>query len=222
MRDEFSNPYFISAPDGWCSADNRVMIVGKEGAGWGAGKNILDPIHDRDKIREYTRIYPMVQEGVLAPDVYDGHEYMPNGSKFWQWFRKIYNEIKTPVIWNNFDKIHRMNDNASYCKLNKKERELLHRTSIKVLSEEIKILQPTHVIFFGYYKNFLSYELPEIAEKLSIEDYKGMVIFNNTKYIFANHPNWSRFHRGYEDGIIKFIKDELNESNGLLSPEIIS
>ena len=208
----YSNPYYISIPDDWFEAQSpRIMIVGEEGFGaYGCGKNgmpdeIID-CHDIERIQDLNYTYLRKQLGREFGDI--------NSSPFWRRFREIakYGECS----WSNIDKIHLLRDWD--CRLSNKDRQLLHSINTRILHEEISILKPTHIVFFGWYGVSLQHELPSLFEKMypkGLGDnsvwYKDVVSFeeDGRHYIFAYHPNWGYRNRGYEDKVISVLKEHL-------------
>lgn len=209
LGDGYSNPYYSSIPDGWFEAATRIMIVGEEGFGtWGCGKG-GEPFIPGDDFREiqqrnydYLRKQLQLDKGKL------------NGSAFWKRFRKI--SQYGVCSWTNIDKIHRLANKN--CALTPNERKTLHSISTRVLFEEINILNPTHIIFFGWYRISLQHELPEVYSLLypngpndnSLWDCNVVPILHNGRtFIFAYHPNWGYRNKGYEDKVLKTIQDHL-------------
>ena len=186
LTGDYSNPHCVYVPDDWAAAKNRVMIVGEEGYGaWGQGKQAGLTLSDIEKIQKANG---KIVDYILAKD--------NDNRKFWRRFKSI-SDFDVPCIWNNLDKIYYMGKNRKRCCLTTTEENLLHSTNIKILKEEINILKPSIVIFFGWYNNALNIELPAIYEKLNpngsdrlwknslykIED-------NGIDYIFTYHPSW--------------------------------
>lgn len=66
--------------------------------------------------------------------------------------------------WSNIDKIHVLSKGD--CQLNEQDRIKLHSVNIQILNEEIEILQPTHIIFFGFYGISLKHECPDVFKEL--------------------------------------------------------
>lgn len=212
LGDKYSNPYFISIPENWFQPGKpRILIVGEEGFGkYGCGKQgdaeYLIPYHDIEKIQNLNRTYLKIQLGK--------EEGTLNRSPFWGRLRQIakYGEC----AWSNIDKIHLLRERN--CKLSNNDRKLLHSIDTRLLSEEIAILNPTHVVFFGWYGVSLQHELPSLFEKMypnglgdnSVWN-KDVVAFeeDGRYYIFAYHPNWGCRHRGYEEKVITAVKAHL-------------
>ena len=91
----------------------------------------------------------------------------PFNTNFWQRIYSIYSiEKNTAIIWNNLDKIFaRKEDTTKSCALTYTDRVNLHSVSTKLLEEEIKITQPTIVIFNGWYGTSIKAELRKIYDK---------------------------------------------------------
>ena len=240
LTDDYSNPYYVSIPDDWFKSDNRIMIVGEEGAGeWGAGKTYgwkKDEkswgVSDFDKIIEYNRIkmLKMIKEDELKEDEKSLCEN--KGGNFWKRFKKIY-DFGYPCIWNNLDKIHRIKNG---CVLSSDERQKLHSTHIKILAEEIRILNPTIVVFCGWNnrKDAFRLEFPEndgVYEKFfkknngkyECEQYKNedklydiyYMKKDSITYILTKHPGWRGKckPKNYEDTVLKIIYKYSKENN---------
>lgn len=207
----FSNPYYISAPAQWYSEDKpRILIVGEEGNGeWGCGKqnNALSP-DDFEAIQEYNRSYLAKQLGQIPMQ---GEK--KNNSGFWRRVRAV-SEYGV-CAWTNIDKIHRLR--KSRCKLSGKEREALHSTRTQVLKEEIEILKPALVVFFGWWGVSLKHELPELFEILYPNGlnrgWLGNLVridHNGLPFIFTYHPGWrTNKPANYENDVLKLIRESL-------------
>lgn len=207
----FSNPYYISTPAQWYSKDKpRILIVGEEGAGeWGCGKqnNSLSP-DDFEAIQEYNRSYLAKQLGQIPMQ---GEK--KNNSGFWRRVRAV---SKYGVCaWSNIDKIHRLG--KSKCVLSTTEQRKLHSTQTQILSEEIQILQPSLVVFFGWYRISLLHELPELFEILYPNGFNGGFLGNLVRidhdglpFIFTYHPGWrGNKPADYEDSVLEMIRNSL-------------
>lgn len=156
---------------------------------------------------QYNEDYVYAQ--TIARKKYKDYKY--NRSAFWRRFRAIADlSNDTPIIWNNYDKFHHLAEKN--CSLSEEERSLLHLTKTKILSEEIKILCPTHIIFFGVYWNSLTIELPELSRlNIDWEEKIAFVEIANTKIFFTNHPGWRGKYRpkNYEQNVVSEIKENL-------------
>lgn len=200
----FSNPHYVYVPNGWESAKNRVMIVGEEGYGiWGQGKQAGLTSSD---IADIQRTNGEIVDYVLAKD--------KDSRKFWRRFKSI-KDLGVPCIWNNLDKIYYMGKDRKKCCLTTEEEKLLHSTNIKILKEEIAILKPSVVVFFGWYCDALHVELPEIWRKLYPNGDNRLwknsfykIFDNDINYIFTYHPSWRGKYKptDYEQRVIDCIK----------------
>lgn len=205
MCNDFSHPYYLHIPDDWYERKCRILVVGKEGYG----------IHPFDspieEAQRFNREYLACQLGQYGKDAPDAR----NPSPFWNRIRRINKLPKSDEIsitWTNIDKIHRI---GSYCPLLKKQRCDLHKTPTAILAEEIKLLQPNIVIFFGWYDVSLKEELLAVYQKLKQHDvdYPSYWKENRMKtiseggisYIFTNHPNWGQRQKGYEEKVISEV-----------------
>lgn len=207
----FSNPYYISTPAEWHSGDKpRILIVGEEGGGeWGCGKqgNSLFP-DDFEAIQEYNRSYLAKQLGQIPMQ---GEK--KNNSAFWRRVRSV-SEYGV-CAWSNIDKIHRLG--KSKCALSTTEQRKLHSTKTQILSEEIHILRPSLVVFFGWYRISLLHELPELFDVLYPNGINGGFLGNLERidhdglpFIFTYHPGWRKNKpANYEKDVLNLIRESL-------------
>ena len=225
LTDDYSNPYYVSIPDDWFKSDNRIMIVGEEGAGeWGAGKIYgwkKDEkswwVNDFDKIIEYNRIkmLKMIKEDELKED--EKSLCDNTGGNFWKRFKKIY-DFGYPCIWNNLDKIHSVvYRGKNKYKLLDKERKTLHNMKTHILEKEIEILKPTIVVFFGWHTLSVKKEIDINPYEKELEGEKYIYVNKkgDTFYIFTNHPGWFGKYKpkNYEDTVLKIICKYSKENN---------
>lgn len=156
----------------------------------------------------------------------------PFNTNFWQRIYSIYSiEKNTAIIWNNLDKIFaRKEDTTKRCALTYTDRVNLHSVSTKLLEEEIKITQPTIVIFNGWYGTSIKAELRKIYDKFyesaplkEWEDHRICTVTDITdngaiRYVCAYHPAFranalkGRFNNNkaeYEKFLIETIKNLL-------------
>lgn len=219
LEEEYSNPYYICIPKGWFDNKVRIMIVGEEGHGkWGCGKqNHEISGKDVSAIQTFNwsylakQLYNGEYEYNLYPEAYS-EEW--NRSAFWKRARKL--SAYGVCAWTNIDKVHRLG--FEKCALTEKERILLHSLDTRMLYEEIELLNPTHVVFFGWYGISLKHELQEIYEKLYVKSDDGRYIweknivpidYNSRHYLFTYHPNWGYRQTGYEDRVIGEFEKQL-------------
>ncbi len=164
---QYSYPYFLHIPDNWYESKYRFLIVGEEGYG---EKSFDTPIEEAQK---FNKEYMESQLGRSG-------NYSRSGSAFWWRIRKISELLpsdQTAMTWTNLDKIHR--SGTGNCSLQNKMREMLHQHPI--LADEISVLNPTHIIYFGWYGISLEKELPQIYQQLYPADNQ-----NNVPCVFVN------------------------------------
>ncbi len=206
---EYSYPYYLHIPDNWFDSKYRIMIVGEEGSGGTQGdKQFNAPIQDAQKFNEEYLLRQLDKGNARNTD------YRWNSSPFWRRLRAI-KDLGAAVCWNNIDKVHAIRNGR--CNLNKCDRKALHSTKTKILAEEIRILNPTHIVYFGWYGDSLKAELPLIYERLYSTDgkndykWKGGTICcenddSNRWHIFTYHPSWGQRQKGYENLVLEEIE----------------
>ena len=225
---QYSHPYYLHIPDDWYQSTYRILIVGEEGRG---EKPFDRPI---EEAQEFNRTYLLRQLGKSSQ--YD-RQYEWNNSPFWRRIRSIDELMKGKdhsITWTNLDMIH--HNGTKDCALTAKERKALHDTDIKILSKEIDILQPTHVIYFGWYFISVRAELHNDHSDVFKHLYTSEKRRDNsqwgkekmTKYpeyqkngnviwhIFTYHPGWvnrqkQAFKEEYEKKVLDQISDTLTQ-----------
>lgn len=210
LGEAYSNPYFSSIPDDWFDTDKpRILVVGEEGFGtWGCGKG--DNSISADEIERIQKLNFNYLQKQLNPTCASDI----NKSPYWRRFREM--AMHGICAWTNIDKIHVLDEKR--CTLSETDRKLLHSTNTKILAEEIALLNPTHIVFFGWHGTSLCYELPELYSKLYPNGAKDKSVWDKTvvhfphdgrHYIFTYHPNWGYRNAGYEDKVINVFKETL-------------
>ena len=215
LNPDYSNPYYTAIPYGWFDSDIRIYCIGEEGHGtWGCGKSDGIEASDFDYIQSWNWRY---LSSNICPDETFNHPLYSveekeefNTSPFWNRFRKL--REYGPCAWSNIDKIHVL---GSECALKKKDRVKLHETETKIIAKELEILQPTHVVFFGWYGISLQQEMPKLFSELypaGLDDesvWKKSVVtrsIDGINYIVAYHPNWGSKQKGYEEWVLEEFK----------------
>ena len=215
-----SNPYYISIPKGWYESDTRILVVGEEGAGeGGAGKNEGRSARDFHtiQIENWRYLARQIRKDDMEYDLYPG-DWMPeyNRSCFWRRLRKL--SQYGNCAWSNIDKLHILGE--SNCTLSEDDRNKLHSIKSRILAREIDILDPTHVMFFGWHETSLKHELPELSDELYYvepgEEYKWFksvvpIEHNGKWFIFSYHPTWGNFQKGYEQKVIDVFLNTLHK-----------
>lgn len=198
---KYSHPYYLHIPDNWFEAEFRILIVGEEGYG---DKQFDLPIVDA---QAFNKKY-------LSKQLSHGAD---NRSPFWRRIRKISALTKCSIAWTNLDKIH---VNGKNCKLKIADRMALHQTPIAILREELRILGPHMVVYFGWYGISLRAELPKVFQRLypgGLKDHSQWkdeklrtIEIDGIHHVFTYHPNWGQRTRGYEDKVLDEIRKILN------------
>lgn len=216
INNNYSNPYYTCVPKNWCSSDIRIQIVGEEGFGnWARGKNTTSA-DEINKIQTFcwsslSSYLNYNKDYELYPNA-EKYEY--KNSPFWQRAQKL---SKYGICtWSNQDLIHIRSDKN--CALSKEDRKRLHSIDTKILSKEIEILKPTHVVLFGWHGISIQQELPELFQELypkGLNDshvWKNNVVHREIKgihYIAAYHPGWRNKPETYEDKVIKVFEETI-------------
>ena len=201
LSDIYSNPYYTSIPDEWYNKKNRIYVVGEEGFGFEKDSN--EKFDDFDAIQKFNKDYM-----ILNLNKSNGY----NKSPFWNRIRKINDLGDMSITWGNIDKIHVLDERN--CSLSDEERHNLHSIKCNILEEEIKILDPTIVVFFGWYYASISYDFKSYYSKITSEYEKNKkspfdMICDGRVCIFSNHPKWGQMQKGYEDLVIGLVKKHL-------------
>lgn len=213
---DISLPYFIYLPDNWTESPTRILIVGEEGFG--------EVGCDRDKRKTQFNIIETIQDF----NRYCLSDKTLNRRPFWRrinYLKSVFPDAS--FCWTNLDKVHRLKakDSKSGCKLLTSQRKALH--NYPILADEIKIIHPTHVIFFGWYGYSLEKEFSDFDKTIYDNLYKNgndgwkldgyctpILSADNVQYIFTYHPGWCTRYNHENDVRIKI-------KNVILNPQTI-
>ena len=241
-KDDYSNPYYIGLQDNWCDeATIKVLVVGEEGTFYpGQTGNAKIPSNCKGKMisfqaDDYENLMDWASDNLdrqldfdIGEDVVSkkyGFGYNPHS--FWRWFRELKKTAEERNLCVAFaitelDKICKRPKERGRCCLTAKEEKRLHMAKnegrIAILKEEIEILNPDIVVFFGWYSGALKMELPDIIKEVetlrSEWDFKRNeqaqpIKFNDNKrrYIFSYHP--SRMKNEYKNQVMELYESEL-------------
>ena len=211
LSDEFSNIFCTGVTDNWFSSDMRILIVGKE-ATWKSRKEyVYDDYYDELKKCQKW----IIDE--LNSQLYDDTTKKLN-RPFWQRIHDIHSAFPNASICRtNIDVINARNQRG----LKEKDRKVLHNCNTKLLYEIIALIEPTHIIFFGWHNTSLEHELPELLKAAypdGTADNKFMknhnfifkTKFSNKNVILSYHPNYAPIcnNKSYINKLIKLIKQE--------------
>lgn len=203
-----SLPYYIYLPNDWTDSKLRILIVGEEGRG-----RINS---ERDRSVTKANIIEILQEF----NKNCMFEWKMNRSPFWRRLNGLRDKLQNASFcWTNIDKVHRLIDaqTSTSCKLTVLQRNELHRYPI--LQAEIDLIQPTHVIFFGWYGYSLQTELSDIYYELYKEGKARWIrdgycttitATDGRKYIFTYHPGWCVRHGQEKDVSEKILRNLQN------------
>ncbi len=214
LSGELTAPLLLSVTERWQASKPRVLVIGQETMGWG-----FDPVHDWCGFKGHDDSIQTLVNG------YRSFEFARNNPKnhrspFWRayrHFREVLGDeqdgIDTSVLWTN---LFRMS--ISGCSVIKegtpKEVEQLRDASRDVLHAELRILQPTAVIFFTgpNYDGNLDAVFPGL-ERSSFDEFDRRTVAQLT------HPSlptkaWRTYHPAYlqrsgQWRIINTISDQL-------------
>ena len=203
--DAFTNPCYMGIPDIWFKNKHRILIVGEEMFGEdGNGKNLGYKPSDITTLQNHN--LKVFQDALTPLNTFE--------NPFWMRARRIA-ELGLPVAWTFLDKIGRKWITRS--RLVDQDRELLHSVKTRVLAEEIRILQPTVVFFFGWIGTALKTELPEVYDMLYPGGDNDDTLWKNAFVSFTNgnmmylfsyspySPNWRKKPKTYEDDLIERV-----------------
>ncbi len=240
-KDWYSNPYYLGLQDNWCDRDVvRVLVVGEEGV-WGKtgnakypsdckGKTLSFKADDFANLMDWAKDNLDRQIDLELPqkDLSKKYGFGYNQHGFWRWFRELKKSAQKRNLRISFaitelDKICKKPlKKRGKCCLKKDEEQRLHAAEngrrIAILKEEIDILQPDIVLFFGWYTSVLKMELPKLAKEVEMRrsewDFKEndkahpiKIERDNRVYIFSYHP--SRMNNEYKNQVIELFESEL-------------
>ena len=147
LSESFSNIFCTGAKEGWSDADVRILIVGEE-ARWKSRKYYN--YSDADELKECQKWIINEIRTQLYDDAIKKHK-----SGFWRRIRKLHSAFpEAQFCWTNIDVINTKWGNA----LKERDRKSLHRCDTQVLREVVRLLEPTHIVFFGWHNTSLLHE----------------------------------------------------------------
>ena len=203
---KLSPPLLMSVPDGYESAERRILFCGQETYGWGwtADYRKQYPRYERDfpfkdvcSLADFMRNEDGVEALCWAYREFDFSSKQPinHRSLFWQAFREVQGWPGASLIWGNLSRCDYLGHSilaaptALIDELAELQRELL--------TEEICLLKPDVCLFFSgpYYDVLLSTIFPDIV-------YEPVVTANVRQLAKLSHPNlpamsFRTYHPGY-------------------------
>ena len=207
LTGNFSNVFCTGVPNGWSDAEKRILIVGEE-ATWGSRDNY--PYGgDTQECQECQKWILDYLYGQLFG-------FSENRSPFWRRFRRLHAaHPEAAFAWTNIDVINTRDGKA----LSASDRSALHKPAIRPLLNQVtQIMNPSHVVFFGWHNTSLKHEYPDFIEKLypngchdnSLLRDHGYIFRlsdESRRYIFTYHPSWPKASsQDYLERIINELK----------------
>ena len=139
---------------------------------------------------------------------------------------EAFNSIKAKVLTLiNTNKSNKVNIDVINTKsgkaLKQKDRKKLHNCETRLLHEVIKLINPTHIIFFGWHNTSLEHEAPNLLNIaypngvannsfIKSENFIFETKLNGKNIILSYHPNYVpiRNNKNYIFKLIRLIKQE--------------
>lgn len=149
LRKRASAPLLLSIREEWKIATSRLLIVGQETNGW------TSVIHTKPRqlrtLEDFCKSASGVAEMLHAYDSFDfAQTYSHRNSAFWRAFRHLEEnvaETKSEAMWTNLFRVDVGGSVVRGC--NEDARNHLRRIQAGLLTTEVKVLNPTVVIFFS-------------------------------------------------------------------------
>jgi hypothetical protein len=172
IETKMSPPLLIKPTEKWFESSKKILVVGQETLEW--KKKGIESFSD----------YRMLDTIAKLQDAYDKFCFAETSKKhkhspFWRAYRAIRNAfdscdkgIETNVLWTNLYKCSN-NGKSWYGKKDANDRrESVEKALQGILWEEIKILEPTDIIFFTgpRYDRYLKQSLNGNVEFAPIDD----------------------------------------------------
>ena len=189
LQERLSAPLLLKVSNTWVKNKKRVLIVGQETLGWNfrKGQHYKWPYDPISSFKDFKMIDDSINAMVHGYSFFEFAKHHRNySSPFWRAYRQVRKKIgdeidgiNTSVLWSN---LFRMSlDGGSVIKNGSLEEISNIRTSSAgLLKAEIKILNPTSIIFFTGpdYNNSLYSEF----ENSTLIPFKSYDI-NQTSYV---------------------------------------
>ena len=157
LAGRLSAPLCLHVSEKWKNSESRVLIIGQETLGW----NFFDgqyydwPYEPIENWQDFKRVPDSVTAMVHGYKSFEFSRYEPKNhrSPFWQAYRQVrealgekIDGLETSVLWTN---LFRMSlDGGSVVEGSREEIEQIGEASKDILRAELRILQPTAVVFF--------------------------------------------------------------------------
>lgn len=206
LLSRLSPPLLLYVPRRWMESGQRILIVGQETLGWDfeAGDYYPWPYPPIRNFQDFLDIDKSVEAMIHGYRQFEFALHQPQnyGSPFWRAYRQIRVSVgdnadgfETSVLWTNLFRTS-LDGGSVVGNGSPTEIELIRSSGADLLKAEIKILQPTSVIFFTgpnynkhLYAQFPGYRLIDFCEH-DVDRTSGF-----------EHPalpsSWRTYHPGY-------------------------
>lgn len=149
LRKRASAPLLVSISDDWRTSVSRLVIVGQETNGWTSAVNAKTRLIST--LEHFCSNDSGISEMVHAYELFDfARTYSHRNSAFWRAFRIMESNVaakKSAVIWTNLFRVDVGGSVMRHC--DEAARNHLRRVQTNLLTTEIKVLNPTVVVFFS-------------------------------------------------------------------------
>ncbi|OLQ74866.1 hypothetical protein BIT28_12965 [Photobacterium proteolyticum] len=172
-NDKYSGVFLTYPFEAYRTSKIKVMIVGRETAGWNTnnGKNTIKRIVDKNKLNQLDDV---VNESLSRyswhlKDRKDGRVRTKHRSHFKRFFLTVAKELKVEPEGIVYANLFAWDFNKrSPLRRPKQELEKITNLSIELLAEQIRLYEPEHIIFAtGVLK------VDPIIKKLFVEQFQG-------------------------------------------------
>lgn len=187
----FSNIFCPGVTNDWVQSTMRMMVIGEE-ATWSSRDRYN--YHKDAELRTCQRWIIDEMNGQLTGT------QKPHKSPFWRRIRAMKKAFPDAAFfWANMDCINTSAGKA----LSSPDRKALHDCNTQLARQLVDIINPTHIIFFGWHDISLQHEFPDLCgvvypHKFGDTGYmKENRYLLRTKYqgktvVFTYHPSWLR------------------------------
>ena len=190
FEQNFSNIFCPGITDDWAKSNIRMLIIGEE-ATWGSRS--LYPKYEDNELLECQRWIIDDLSTKLSSDT------KRCSSNFWKRIYAFQNAFPNAAFcWSNIDCI---NNAVTKGALKEKDRKALHDCDTQLIRELVELIQPTHMVFFGWHNTSLKHEFPDLCDVvypdafddkqyLKKNGYIVDTVWKGIKVVFTYHPQW--------------------------------
>lgn len=151
-EDRYSGVFLPYPLDAYWQADIKLMVVGRETAGWNTlnNKNTIQRVHNHIKENSLDEIILEATERHKKHLQTDEHNKIKtkSPSRFKQYFFKLAKELNLSPDSLIYSNLYAWDyNNAGIAKRPAKERKEIQKVSLKLLAAQIHYLQPDYIVF---------------------------------------------------------------------------